>query len=110
MSRPGKRHGLVCANASGILREFTIKRKKGYVCTIGTVLDRNPETVRCPNVMLFDDASHLEDIDKEYDSSPPLLAVIVLSPSDSHGKVTRICHDQMCLGTKMVWVLDSNAR
>jgi len=33
VSRPGKQHGLICANIAGVLWTFAKRRKKGYVCS-----------------------------------------------------------------------------
>src|SRR6266480_3460730 len=63
MSRPGKRHGLVCGNSTGILRNYAIARKKGYVCSndTGVVVERDPDTVRGPDVLFFEDASRWDE-------------------------------------------------
>src|SRR5437763_1258728 len=91
VSRSGKRHGFVCANVACILGSFVKNRRKGYVCCNGTgvVVERDPDTVRGPDVMLFDDAEHYDEVDLKYGKEPPLLAVEVLSPNDTAGKVMR---------------------
>lgn len=112
MSRPGKRHGLICANTTRILGNYTVARKKGYVCSndTGVVVEHDPDTVRGPDVMLFDDVEKVEQIGPKYGDTPPLLAVIVLSPNDIHGKVVRRLREQFRFGTKLVWILDPDAR
>src|SRR5437868_1441595 len=67
-SRPGKRHGLICANCAGILGNYTKQRKKGYVCSneTGIIVERDPDTVRGPDIMLFKDATRLEEVDEKY--------------------------------------------
>jgi Uma2 family endonuclease len=112
MSRPGKRHGMICANVVRILGNYAVARKKGYVCSndTGVVVARNPDTVRCPDVMLFEDAESAGEIEEQYGTTPPLLAVEVLSPNDTHGKVMRRVKEQLRFGTKLVWVLDPDAR
>jgi Uma2 family endonuclease len=112
MSRPGKRHGLVCANVVRILGNYTVQRKKGYVCSndTGVVVERDPDTVRGPDVLLFEDAIEVEQVDEKYGETPPLLAVLVLSPNDTLGKVSRRVHEQKRFGTRLIWVLDSEAR
>src|SRR5262249_37355535 len=108
MSRPGKLHGLICANVTGILRNYVIQRKKGYVCSndTGVIVERDPDTVRGPDVMFFDDAETVEQVEEKYGDKPPLLAVEVLSPNDTHGKVVRRVEEQFRFGTRLVWVLD----
>jgi Uma2 family endonuclease len=112
MSRPGKRHGLVCANGVGILRSYTMQRKKGYVCAndTGIIVERDPDTVRGPDIMLFEDATRLDEVDEKYGELPPLLSVEVLSPNDTPGKVMRRVGEQLRFGTQMVWVVDPEAR
>jgi Uma2 family endonuclease len=113
MSRPGKRHGMICANVAGILRNYAVARKKGYVCSndTGVVVARNPDTVRGPDVLVFeDDPDSGGEVEEKYGTSPPLLAVEVLSPNDTYGKVMRRVQEQFHFGTKLVWVLDPDAR
>jgi Uma2 family endonuclease len=112
MSRPGRRHGLVCANVARILGNFTVQRKKGYVCSndTGVIVERDPDTVRDPDVMLFEDAVRIEDVDEKYGGHPPLLAIEVLSPNDTSGKVMRRIREQKRFGTRLIWVLDPDAR
>lgn len=112
MSRPGKIHGLVCANVVRILGNFTVHRKKGYVCSndTGVIVERDPDTVRGPDVMLFEDAARIEDVDEKYGEKPPLLAVEVLSPNDTPGKIMRRIREQKRFGTPLIWVLDPEAR
>jgi Uma2 family endonuclease len=68
------------------------------------------ETVRGPDIMLFEDARRLEEIDEKYGESAPLLSVEVLSPNDTPGKVMRRVREQLDFGTQMVWVVDPEAR
>ncbi|HZU38178.1 MAG TPA: Uma2 family endonuclease [Gemmataceae bacterium] len=112
LARPGKRHGLVCANAAGILGNYVAERKRGYVCSnhTGVVVERDPDTVRGPDVMLFEDAQRAEDVDEKYGDHPPLLAIEVLSPNDTTGKLMRRIREQFRFGTRAVWVLDPEAR
>lgn len=112
MSRPGRRHGLVCANVVRVLGNFTVQRKKGYVCSndTGVVVERDPDTVRGPDVMLFEDAARIEDVDEKWGEKPPILAVEVLSPNDTWGKITERIGEQKRFGTLLIWVLDPDAR
>ena len=112
MSRPGKRHGLVCGNSTGILRNFAIARKKGYVCSndTGVVVERDPDTVRGPDILFFEDATRFEDVEEKYGEQPPLLAIEVLSPNDTYSEIRQRIQDQLACGTKLVWVIDPEAR
>jgi Uma2 family endonuclease len=112
MSRPGKKHDLVCGNVAWFLGGYIRQRKKGYVCSndAGVIVNRDPDTVRGPDVMLFEDAARLEDVEEKYGEKPPLLAVEVLSPNDTPGKVTRRVGEQKRFGTPLIWILDPEAR
>src|SRR5262249_34741417 len=56
------------------------------------------------------DAEALDQVEEGYGKAPPILAVEVLSPNDTHGKVTRRLQEQFRFGTRVVWVLDPDAR
>jgi Uma2 family endonuclease len=111
MTRPGKLHGFVCANVVAILTAYCRQRKKGYVCSndTGVIVERDPDTVRGPDVLLFEDADHIEAIDRKWGKSPPLLAIEVLSPNDTFAKINRRVQEQLRFGTPLVWVLDPDA-
>src|SRR5438105_8974717 len=68
MSRPGKLHGMVCANVARILGNFAVARQRGYVCSndTGVIVERAPDTVRGPDVLFFEDADTVEDVDLHY--------------------------------------------
>jgi Uma2 family endonuclease len=108
MSRPGKKHGLVCGNVSRILGNYAVAKKRGYVCTndTGIVVARDPDRVRGPDVMFFEDAKVYEEVGEKFSETPPLLAVEVLSPNDKFGKVNRRIQDQLRFGARLVWLLD----
>jgi Uma2 family endonuclease len=111
MSRPGKRHGLICGNVTGILRNYAVARRRGYVCSndTGVVVERGPDTVRGPDVLFFEDAEHADEVEEKYGETPPLLAVEVLSPNDTHPKIAGRVREQLRFGTRLVWVLDPDA-
>ena len=112
MSRPGKRHGLVCANVCGVLRNYVISRGRGYIRSkdTGIIVLRNPDTVRGPDVLLFDDATDVDEVEEKYGETPPLLAVEVLSPNDTHGVIMPRVIQLRSFGVKLVWVIDPDAR
>src|SRR5438067_2378858 len=65
MTRPGEQHGYVCNNVGRILGNFTFSQGKGYVCgnDTGVVLVRDPDTVRGPDLIYFDQARGYDDLD-----------------------------------------------
>lgn len=112
LSRPGKRHGLVCGNTVGILGNFAAQRKRGYVCSndTGIRVERDPDSVRGPDVMFFDDATVADEMEITFATNPPLVSLEVLSPNDSVGRVHRRVKEQLRFGIQLVWVLDPEAR
>jgi Uma2 family endonuclease len=111
MTRPGRLHGFVCANVARILGNFTVQRKRGYICSndTGVIVERDPDTVRGPDILLFEDTDRVEAIDRKYGEKPPVLAVEVLSPNDRFAKINRRIQEQLRFGTLLVWVLDPDA-
>src|SRR5207249_2831406 len=78
---PTKRHGAVCGNSARILGNYTFQRRKGYITTndSGVILERDPDTVRGPDIALYEDVQKFEDLHPKYGEVPPRLAVEVLS-------------------------------
>ncbi|MCI0641819.1 MAG: Uma2 family endonuclease [Gemmataceae bacterium] len=107
-SRPGKRHGLVCANGAGILRDYAKARKKGYVCSndTGIVVERDPDSVRGPDIAYFEDARTIDDVEEKYGDTPPLLTIEVMSPNDNITEVMLRIKEQLMFGVKIVWLID----
>src|SRR5947209_20511120 len=61
---PMKIHGVVTANTAAELRAYARKRRKGYVtCNdSGVILERDPDTVRGPDVALYEDVLKWSDL------------------------------------------------
>lgn len=91
MPRPVVPHGVVCGNLAYLLGAYVRQRRKGYVCSNdpGVVWKRNPDTVRGPDVLLFDDDVPFDGLPRKWSERPPLLAVEVRSPNDSMSKMQK---------------------
>jgi Uma2 family endonuclease len=109
---PSKRHGAVCGNVNYVLGAYVRHQRKGYVtCNdSGVILERDPDTVRGPDVALYENATKFEDIHPQYGEVPPRLAVEVLSPNDRVGRVMRKITDYLRSGVGLVWLVDPEAR
>jgi Uma2 family endonuclease len=109
---PTKPHGFVCASVARLLGNYTIQRSKGYVTTndSGVVLERDPDTVRGPDVAVYEDADTFAELHPKYGEVPPRLAVEVLSPNDRAGKVLRKITDYLTHGVDLVWLIDPEDR
>lgn len=112
MSRPGERHGVVCHNVNYLLGAYLRQRRKGRVCAndTGLVLERDPDTVRGPDVFLYDQSRPYEQLTSKYSEEVPQLAVEVLSPNDNWGKVLRRVAEFLQRGVAVIWVIDPENR
>jgi Uma2 family endonuclease len=109
---PRKPHGRVCMNVAFALETYCRQRRKGYVlCNdSGVILEREPDTVRGPDVALYEDANKFADLHPKYGEVPPRLAVEVLSPDDKAKHVTRKITDYLKNGVDLVWLIDPEDR
>src|SRR5262245_25633169 len=91
MPSPGKRHGFVCGNIAGILRKYAIQQRKGYVCTndSGIIVERDPDTVRGPDVSFYLDDQTADTMDRKFAVRPPVLVAEVRSPHDRNRQMDR---------------------
>ena len=112
MPSPGERHGVVCANVAWVLGSFVRQRKKGYILSNdpGIVLERDPDTVRGPDVVLFEGLRSYADLNPKFAEGVPTLAVEVLSPHDRIGKVTRRIDQFLKSGIGLVWLVDPESK
>ena len=112
VSRPGERHGLVCVNVGVVLHLYARKRRKGYVLgnDPGIVLEREPDTVRGPDVVYFEKGKPYDQMNPKWAEGVPTLAVEVWSPTDRIGKVTQRVREFLKAGVRLVWVIDPEAR
>jgi Uma2 family endonuclease len=109
---PGKYHGFICANIVGILRDYAIAQRKGYVCgnDSGVVTERDPDSVRGPDISYYIDAQTADDMDRGYPELPPRLAVEVISPHDRVNPMMQRVAELLRAGVSMVWVVDPEPR
>ena len=104
---------LVAGNIYGLVWTFVRARNLG-ICAMadgGMRLASDPDTVRAPGVS-FVRAERLPagGIVPGYWDGAPDLAVDVLSPSNRFGNVQRTVQEYLDAGTRLVWVVDPEAR
>src|SRR5436190_24081471 len=65
---PKRPHGVVCMNIGRLLSNHVWERKHGYVACndSGVILERDPDTVRGPDVAVYDDAASFEELHPKY--------------------------------------------
>ena len=89
-----------------------VKQKKLGFMTIndtGTILERNPDTVRGPDVAFYS-FKRVPKLPKGYFEVAPDLAVEVLSPDSSFSKLQRKVEQYLKSGSSLVWVFDPELR
>ena len=109
---PMKPHGAVAFNIARILAGYVYANATGY-CTsndAGVILERDPDTVRGPDIAYYEDAATFEDLHPKYGEVPPRLAIEILSPSDKAGQITRKITDYLSNGVEVVWLIDPEQR
>ncbi len=111
MPPAGPRHGEVCSTIGALLHVFVKARGLGRVAANapGIVTERDPDTVRAPEVAFWS-RERLPELPQEFTSVPPDLAVEVVSPRDPHREVLdKVLHflDQ---GGRLVGVIDPEHR
>jgi len=108
----GERHGFVCANACRLLLAYAFERRQGYALSNGTglILERDPDTVRGPDVVLYTATRRFDELRSRFPAEPPTLAVEVLSPDDRWPEATRRVTDFLRHGIVVVWLVDPDAK
>ena len=108
MPPPKRPHGFVCNNIAWRLTNHAESIGRGIVCTndSGVIVERDPDTVRGPDVSYFDDVTDESEIVYEYPEVPPVIAVEVLSPNDRVNDVACKVDEYLAFGVKQVWVVD----
>jgi Uma2 family endonuclease len=105
-------HGVVAGNAVWILNGYVRQRRKGYVVSndSGVILERDPDTVRGPDVALYEGARSFDELPPKYGEVPPRLAVEVLSSRDRADRILPKITDYLRNGVELVWLIDPKAR
>ncbi len=109
----GYAHGKIVVNLSAELRYFVKDRKLGSLTAAdsGVWLERNPDTVREPDIAYFSAAKILLDaLDTGYAEVPPDLVVEIASPNDSRREVREKAETWLHYGVDLVWVVQPDTR
>jgi Uma2 family endonuclease len=109
---PKHPHGIYCWLVIKILTEYIVRRGAGYMCTndTGMIVQRNPDTVRGADAILFLQTKSDEQISPGYIEDIPNLVVEVLSPDDRPGKTNRRIEQYLRRGIPLVWLIDPEER
>ncbi|MCW5872797.1 MAG: Uma2 family endonuclease [Candidatus Eremiobacteraeota bacterium] len=105
MVRPGFEHGRIVTNVGATLRSHVKPNQLGQVVTeTGFYLERDPDTVRGPDVAFFSRSRVPADPSK-FAESPPDLAVEVVSPHDRSDALEERVRRFLEAGVNECWVL-----
>lgn len=106
MPPPKARHGVVQSRIDRLLGNFVDARRLGWVVTeSGTILERDPDVVRGPDVAFYS-VTRQPTLPEEYFEIAPDLVVEVLSPDDRRGAVRAKVREYVAAGVRLVWVVD----
>ncbi len=108
----GFRHGVVSATLTRLLGAHVATHGLGLVVAAetGFKLERDPDTVRAPDVA-FVRRERLPDPDaRGYAALAPDLVVEVLSPDDRPGEILGKVGEWLTAGSRLVWVVDPARR
>ena len=109
MPPPQGRHGYLQVEFAAILRQFVKPNKLGWIVTeSGTILERDPDTVRGPDVSFYSIGRRPDPPDAYFDI-PPDLAVEILSPSARCKQVREKIAEYLAMGVRTVWLVDPDA-
>ena len=112
MPPPSELHGVVCSLIAHLLWTFIFRRGKGYLCgnDSGLLIARGPDTVRGPDLMLFDESRPLDTLSRKFTERIPKLVIEVLSPSDQMTKVNLRISQFLKRGVPLAWLVDPEVR
>jgi Uma2 family endonuclease len=112
MPSPGELHGVVCGLIAYLLWRYIFQKGKGYLCSndTGLLVERDPDTLRGPDIMLFDESRRLDQMSRKYTLHVPKLVVEVRSPNDQPTKMTYRVGQYLQRGVSLVWLVDPEVR
>ncbi len=113
MAPAGGRHGYVAHRIGLFIGNHVLERNLGrvFAAETGFLLQRDPDTVRAPDVSYVAYGRLAEDEPPSgYMELAPDLAVEVVSPNDSHAAIRGKVQDWLEAGTQLVWVVYPDSR
>ena len=104
---PGFLHGVIVMKIGRVVGEFVDSHGFGIVAAdTGFTLERNPDTVRAPDVSFVHRDRVPDPLPRGYVEFAPDLAIEVLSAGNRPGEVLAKVADWLRAGTRLVWIVD----
>jgi len=112
MSPAGDEHGFVALNIGGLLHAFVRQHPLGrlYAAETGFWLERDPDTVRAPDVAFVSAARYRRAEGTSWVIVAPELVVEVVSPSESWSEVEAKTTWWLRHGVALIWLVDPKER
>src|SRR5690242_6367332 len=109
---PGFRHGIRQVRISSMLDQFASSNRLGRVTVeSGLITERNPDTVRGPDVAYW--SAERLPFDQEPEGYPEVaagLCVEILSPNKRLRQILEKLREYFARGVRMVWIVDPEDR
>lgn len=110
MPPPKAIHGIVQSEIASLLRNLVKPKRLGWIVTeSGTIVGRDPDTVRGPDVAFYS-ITRQPEVPPDYFEIAPDLAVEVLSPDDRRSRVRVKIAEYIAAGVRLVWLVDPETR
>ena len=109
----GRQHGRALANLTNSMVSFVRPRRLGSVEVgdVGVRLERNPDTVRAPDIAFFSpEKAPPDDIASGYAEVVPDLVVEIISPNDTPREVREKAEMWLAFGVGLAWVVNPDTR
>ncbi len=97
---------------AALLSDYIIRRHTGEVAFLGDglIIARNPDTVRCPALMVFHPPAPRDDFPPLFTTECPALVVEIVSPADRPKSVNQRINQYLDRGIPLVWLIDPDDR
>ncbi len=107
MTPAGSEHGAIAGGLHTRIGWHVMQQSLGKVLGAdpGFVIQRNPDTVRAPDIAFISSARLVRPLPLGYYPGAPDLAVAVISPHDRADEVERKAQDWLQAGCREVWVV-----
>lgn len=104
---PDDMHGTIVLNLSKAVASHLAPDMGGYACfELGLVVQRRPDTVRCPPMSYFLGGLRFAEMDQEVTETRPALVVEIASTKDRRLDMSTRVAGYLAWGVPHVWVID----
>ncbi len=111
MPAPGARHGACCSRINRQLATFVEDNNLGtvFATDTGFVTERNPDSVRGPDIAFWS-RENLPEIPDGYIDVPADILIEVVSPGDRYARIQQKVNEYLEKGVCLIWVVDPEDR